>query len=62
MGKCSQEWQSFTHTGIEHEQGSHVKQLQPMSVEELGGSDADIEVDEHHQSLYMSLLGGESGL
>eukprot|EP00973_Karenia_brevis_P060676 8438197-Karenia_brevis.AAC.1 len=67
VGRCSQEWKTFTHTGIEHEetqagvyahQGSYAKQLQPMSMEKLRGKDADIEVDEHHQSLYMSLLGG----
>ena len=67
VGTCTQEWGTFTHTGIEHvqskegintHQNTYAQQLQPIDITTVKDHpDEELATDAFH-SLYMSLLGG----
>ena len=67
VGKCTQEWKAFTHTGIEHiqeadgvraHQNTYVSQLQQIDIADIKGEDDETTVSDRFHSQYMSLLGG----
>jgi hypothetical protein len=68
VGKCTEEWDNFMHTGVEHvreedgaiylHQNKYVDQINPLVINTLKGKPDDEKVDTGFHSLYMSLLGG----
>jgi hypothetical protein len=71
VGDCSEEWNHFTHTGIEHDQNAdgvtahqtkYAQQLVPMVLDKCRNLEAEDLVDSVHHGVYMSLLGGTAWL
>ena len=68
VGECKQEWDNFTHTGIEHEtrpdrtvythQAAYISQLHLMDPKQWLTLSPEDEVDSETHAIYMSLLGG----
>ena len=67
VGTCTQEWKTFTHTGIEHvqtdagintHQTTYAQQLQLIDATSIKSHPDEELVNETMHSLYMSLLGG----
>ena len=67
VGDCTQEWNVFPHTGVQHEHspGTHwahqkpyISQLRPIDNTKLKGRNEDEEVEGELHEAYRSLLGG----
>ena len=67
VGKCKQEWENFTHVGIEHEktpkgiwthQKEYLKCLKEAPVSLYSGLAAEAAINEDGKTAFASLLGG----
>ena len=67
VGKCKQEWQQFTHVGVEHvqtkdglycHQETYASQLKPLDASMWKGLPEESAANPKLLSLYQSLLGG----
>ena len=67
VGKCTQEWTAFTHTGIEHKltpdgvccnQAAYAQQLRPLEASLWSGLEPESLAPPPLIALYQSLLGG----